>query len=52
MTTSQQLQRLFSRPIALAVVTACVSTLAAAQQAPQPRGFAAERLAGRLRGQT
>jgi len=36
MTTSQQPQRLFSRPIALAVVTACVSTLAAAQQAPQP----------------
>ena len=36
MTTSQQPQRLFSRPIALAVVAACVSTLAAAQQAPQP----------------
>ena len=36
MTTSQQPQRPFSRPIALAVVTACVSTLAAAQQAPQP----------------
>ena len=36
MTTSQQTQRLFSRPIALAVVTACVSTLAAAQQPAQP----------------
>jgi hypothetical protein len=36
MTTSQQPQRLFSRPIALAVVTACVSTLAAAQQPAQP----------------
>ena len=36
MTTSQQPQRLFSRPIALAVVTACVSTLAAAQQQAQP----------------
>jgi dienelactone hydrolase len=36
MTTSQRPQHLFSRSIALAVVTACVSTLAAAQQAPQP----------------
>jgi hypothetical protein len=36
MTTSQQQQRFFSRPIAVAVVTACVSTLAAAQQ-PAPR---------------
>jgi hypothetical protein len=36
MTTSQQLQRLFSRPIAVAVVTACVTTLAAAQQPAQP----------------
>ena len=36
MTTSQQLQRLFPWPIALAVVTACVSTLVAAQQPAQP----------------
>ena len=36
MTTSQQLQRFVSRPIALAVVTAYVSTLAAAQQPAQP----------------
>ena len=47
MTTSQQPQRLFSRPIALAVVTACVSTLAAAQQPapPQPDPAALERQA-------
>ena len=37
MTTSQQLQRLFPRPIALAVVTACVTTLAAAQQPAPPQ---------------
>ena len=37
MTTSHQPQRLFSRPIAMAMVTACVSTLAAAQQATQPQ---------------
>jgi len=37
MTTRQQQQRLLSQPIALAVVTACVSTLAAAQQPAQPQ---------------
>jgi hypothetical protein len=36
MTTRQQPQRFFPRPIALAVVTACVSTLTAAQQPAQP----------------
>jgi hypothetical protein len=47
MTTSQQQQRLFSRPIAVAVVTACVSTLAAAQQPapPQPDPAALQRQA-------
>jgi hypothetical protein len=47
MTTSQPLQRLFSRPAALAVVTACVSTLAAAQQPapPQPDPAALQRQA-------
>src|SRR5688572_10006482 len=47
MTTSQQLQRLFPRPIALAVVTVCVSTLAAAQQPapPQPDPAALQRQA-------
>jgi dienelactone hydrolase len=37
MTISQQRQRLFLRPIAVAVVTASVSTLAAAQQPAAPR---------------
>jgi len=37
MTTSQQPQRFFPRPIALAVVTACVTTLAAAQQPAPPQ---------------
>ena len=37
MTTSQQPQHLFSVPIALAVAAACVSTLAAAQQAAAPQ---------------
>jgi hypothetical protein len=50
MTTSQQTQRLFSSPTALIAVTACVSTLAAAQQpsqpaAPQPDRAALERQA-------
>ena len=36
MTISRQPPRLLSRPIALAVVTACISTLAAAQQPAQP----------------
>ena len=46
MTTSQSLRRLFS-PAALAVVTACVSTLAAAQQPapPQPDPAALQRQA-------
>jgi hypothetical protein len=37
MTTSRQLQRLFWQPIALAAVTACVTTLAAAQQPAPPQ---------------
>ena len=36
MTTSQQPQRLFSRSTALVIVTACVTTLSAAQQPAQP----------------
>jgi hypothetical protein len=47
MTTSQHPQRLFPRPFALAVVTVCVGTLAAAQQPapPQPDAAALQRQA-------